>query len=85
MLFIIFFNILVNIQIFKKHNQKSPLKNVSFYFLGEFNFPNIDWDIPSSTFNECNKSFIKICSENFLTQIINLPTHKDIGIFDVVL
>ena len=41
--------------------------------------------IPSSTFNECNKSFIKFCSENFLTQIIDLPTHKDDGILDLVI
>ena len=46
-----------------------------FYILGDLNFPNIDWNIPSSTFNECNKSFIEFCSENFLTQIIDSPTH----------
>ena len=60
-------------------------KNVSFYILGDFNFPNIDWSIPSSTFNECDKSFIKFCSEIFLTQIIDSPTHNDGGILDLVL
>ena len=60
-------------------------KNVSFYILSDFNFPNIDWSIPSSTFNECNKSFIKFCSENFLTQIIDTPTHKDCDNLDLVL
>ena len=59
-------------------------KNVFFYILGDFNFPNIDWSIPSSTY-ECNKSFIKFCSEIFLTQIIDLPTHKDDGILDLVI
>ena len=60
-------------------------KNVSFYILGDFNFQNIDWSIPCSTFNECDKSFIKFCSENFLTQIIDSPTHNDGGILDLVL
>merc|ERR1712096_48302 len=43
------------------------------------------WSIPSSTFNECDKSFIKFCSEIFLTQIIDSPTHGDGGILDLVL
>ena len=60
-------------------------KNVSLYTIGDFNFPNVDFSIPSSTFNEYNKNFIKVCSENFLTQVIDSPTQKDGGILDLVL
>ena len=60
-------------------------KNVSFYILGDFNFPNIGWSIPSSNFNECYKSFTKFCSENILTHVIDSPTHKDGAILDLVL
>ena len=75
-------NIVLNMIDLIKHT--TP-KIFSFYIIGIFNFPNINWIIPSSNFNECNKSFIKFCCENFLTQIIDSPTHKDVGILDLVL
>ena len=56
-----------------------------FYILGDFNLPNIDWNIPSTTYNDCHKSFIKFCSDNILTQLIDSPTHKNGNILDLLL
>ena len=40
-------------------------KNFSFYILADFNFPNNNWSIPSSSFNGRNKSFIKFVPKIF--------------------
>ena len=60
----------------------STPKKFSFYILGDFNLPNIDWNIPSTTFNDCNINFIKFFSDNHFTQFIDSQTHKDGNIFD---
>ena len=60
-------------------------KKYPFYILGDFNLPNIDWNIPSTTYNDCHKCFIKFCSDNLLTQLIDSPTHKNGNILDLLL
>ena len=60
-------------------------KKFPFYILGDFNLPHIDWNIPSTTYNGCCKSFIKFCSDNTFTQLIESPTHKDVNILYLLL
>ena len=61
------------------------IRKISFLLLGDFNLPHMDWNIPSTTYNDCHKSFIKFCSDNILTQLIESPTHKDGNIHDLLL
>ena len=60
-------------------------KQSPFYILGDFNLPNIDWNISSTTYNDCHKCFIKFCSENLFTQLIDSSTHKNGNILDLLL
>ena len=60
-------------------------KDCSFYILGDFNMPNIDWTIPSTDFNEPNECFLNFCTDNFLTQVIESPTHKNGNILDLLI
>ena len=60
-------------------------KQSPFYILGDFNLPYIDWNIPSTTYNDCHKCFIKFCSDNLFTQLIDSPTHKNGNILDLLL
>ena len=60
-------------------------KECSFYVLGDFNMPNIDWRIPSTDFNKPHECFLDFCTDNFLTQIIENPTHKNGNILDLII
>ncbi len=48
-----------------------------FFVLGDFNLPNINWTIPSTNFNESHEFFLDFCTDKFLTQVIEKPTHKN--------
>ena len=68
----------------------NPIRNFipnkfPFYILGGFNLSNIDWNIPSTTYNDCHISFIKKNSDNHVTQLIDSPTFKDGNILDLLL
>ena len=60
-------------------------KECSFYVLGDFNMPNIDWRIPSTDFNKPHECFLNFCTDNFLTQVIENPTHKNGNILDLII
>ena len=57
--------------------------NEANIILGDFNFPNINWNI----FQCDNKarSFIDVVSDQSLTQIVNFPTHCKGNILDLIL
>ena len=57
----------------------------SFYILGDFNLPNINWTIPSTDYNESHECFLNFCTDNFLTQLIENPTHKNGNILDLLI
>ena len=59
-------------------------KQSPFYILGDFNLQNIDWYIPITTYNDCHKCFIKFCSDNLFTQLIDSPTHMNGNILDLL-
>ena len=44
-----------------------------------------NWTIPSTTYNEPHENFLNFCIDNFLTQIIETPTHKKENILDVII
>ena len=57
--------------------------NEANIILGDFNFPNINWNI----FQCDNKarSFLDVVSDQSLTQIVNFPTHCKGNILDLIL
>ena len=57
----------------------------SFFILGDFNLPNINWRIPYTSFNESHEFFLDFCTDNFLTQVIEKPTHKNGNILDLLI
>ena len=42
----------------------------SFYILGDFNLPNIEWNISSTTYNDCHISFIEFFQIIFLRNLL---------------
>ena len=62
-------------------------KNLTLVLLGDFNFPNINWSAPSPS-TLCSDGisayFCDIIDDNFLHQMINVPTRKG-NILDLVL
>ena len=54
------------------------------YFVGDFNFPTIDWTSYYSS--SCiERRFLEMVIENDLIQLVCEPTHKDNNILDLVL
>ena len=47
--------------------------------------PNINWTIPSTDYNESHECFLNFCTDNFLTQVIENPTHKNGNILDLLI
>ena len=45
----------------------------------------IDWRIPSTDFNEPQECLLNFCTDNFLTQVIESPTHKNGNILDLII
>ena len=57
----------------------------SFYVLGDFNLPNMDWTIPGTDFNDSYECFLDFFTDNFLTQLIKSQTHKNGNILDLLI
>ena len=57
----------------------------SFYVLGDLNLPNIDWTISSADYNESHDCFIDFCRDNFLTQVVESPSHKNGNKLDLLI
>ena len=55
------------------------------YLLGDFNLPNIYWNIPSTAGGSNNEYFLNFCLDNFLIQHILLPTHVNGNTLDLFL
>ena len=54
------------------------------YIIGDFNFPGIDWNTPSTS-DPSHAIFLDFCSSNSLTQVITYPTHDKGNTLDLVL
>ena len=54
------------------------------FITGDFNFPNIDWENGSSTYNESEELLMNFIDSNFLTQVIRKPTRSS-SILDLVI
>jgi len=61
----------------------SALTNTVF-LIGDFNFPNIDWQIPESNGNLCHDNFFDATLRNGLYQLVTKPT-RDQNCLDLVL
>ena len=59
--------------------------NKPTFLLGDFNLPNIDWSIPSSTSDQSHQKFLSFCSSFSLFQSILAPTHDKGNILDLLL
>ena len=57
----------------------------SFCLLEDSNFPNINWTIPSTEYNESYQDFLNFCTDNFLTQVVESPTYKNLNILDLLI
>ena len=57
----------------------------SFYDLWDFNTPNINWTTPSTDFNESHECFLNFWTDKFLTQVIEIPTHKNGNTLDLII
>ena len=56
-------------------NSVSSLNNTQFILVGDFNFPDIDWDTWSSTHGSSpGCAFIDVLRDNMLLQHVNIPT-----------
>ena len=53
--------------------------------IGDFNLPNINWDIPTAHGDLSHQIFLDFCSSSNLTQCIRDPTHDKQNILDLVL
>ena len=62
----------------------NPKWDFSTFVLGDFNFPDIDWDTMTSS-NEKELSFLEAVNELCLSQFIDSPTHKAGNILDLIL
>jgi len=58
------------------------LKSNNYIIMGDFNFPDIDWNILSST--KLTEKFLDLCLDQFLIQHVKEPTRKQ-NILDIVL
>ena len=62
------------------------LTDAPLFILGDFNFPDIDWNIPSCPDNSySDRTFLDFCSNYSLTQCIDYPTHDQGNILDLLL
>ena len=56
----------------------------STFFLGDFNFPDIDWNTMTSN-NDKELSFLEAVNDLCLSQFIDSPTHEAGNILDLIL
>ena len=59
--------------------------NKPTFLFGDFNLPNIDWSIPSTTSDQSHQKFLSFCSSFSLFQSILVPTHDKGNILDLLL
>ena len=61
------------------------LKNIepNSYFIGDFNYPSINWDNLTCD-NKC-KSFLDQCIDSNLHQLVEFPTHTKGNVLDLIL
>ena len=72
------------INLFSSFAYSRGLSNYSYYFLGDYNFPGIDWTTLTA---KCTveRQFRDIVNDCGLIQFINIPTHSRGNILDLVL
>ena len=68
----------------KKIQQLQP-SNGPYFVFGDFNLPNILWNVPTSNGDIAHETFLDFCVTNCFTQIINEPTHEKGNILDLLL
>ena len=59
--------------------------NMPVFFIGDFNFPNIDWHNFTTTNDLSHNLFLEFCQSNCLSQSIQEPTHQLGNILDLLL
>ena len=59
--------------------------NKPAFVIGDFNLPNIDWNLHSTTGDQSHCLFLDFCSSLSLFQCINYPTHEKGNILDLLL
>ena len=55
------------------------------FIFGDFNFPHIDWSVPSTNGDSAHTIFLNFCSSHALYQSVDFPTHDKGNILDLVL
>jgi len=62
------------------------MKDKRFVLIGDFNFPNIDWQIMQClpTANKETQLFLNCIEDNFLVQHVNVPMRQN-SILDLVI
>ena len=55
------------------------------FVIGDFNLPNIDWNVPISNGNASHDFFLNFCTANNWTQHITEPTHNQNNTLDLLL
>ena len=58
--------------------------NLRLVLCGDFNVPDIDWSLNAPKVQSSNSTFCDIVGNNFLTQLVHLPTRDD-HILDLIL
>ena len=51
------------------------MTNHPLFIVGDFNLPNINWDVPISLGSPSHDLFLNCVTQNGLTQIVSQPTH----------
>ena len=72
------------IKIFSSFADSRGIANYSYYFLGDYNFPGIDWTNLTAK-STAEQQFLDIVNDCGLNQFINMPTHSCGNILDLVL
>ena len=52
-----------------------PYTKGCVFYVGDFNYPHINWKIPSSHGSIAHNNFVTCTLQNGLTQVVDCPTH----------